>query len=334
MRNKRLQGQVTAGRWTLPAVTFSCTLCWVLMALLLPGDQPAHENAYGLWQTIRMYLPSTGVEYAISFLLYGVIGYFLIELNNTFTLIRMRASVQTSIYILFVTICPSMHLLYAGDIASVAFLFSVFFLFKSYQELNPSGCIFHSFLFIGAGSLVLPQLIFFAPLWLIGAYRFQSLSLKSLCAALLGWSVPYWFLLGHAFFYEKIDLFYVPFIELSNFEPIFDFRQMPLWEIATLGYLFILYITSYVHSLVAGFEDKIRTRAYLQFLADVSFWLFVFIFLQPLHGINLLPLLLISVSILTAHLFVLTHSKISNLFFIFSLGLLLLLFGFNIWMLL
>ena len=325
---------MTAGRWTLPVVTFSCTLCWVLMAMFLPGNWPANENTYGLWQFVHILLPSIWMEYVVSFLLYGITGYFLIELNNAFTIIRMRASVQTSIYFMLVTACPVMHLLYAGDIASVAFLISTYFLFKSYQEPKPTGFIFYSFLFIGIGSLVLPQFTFFTILWLISAYRFQALTLKSFCAALLGWSLPYWFLFGHACYYQQIDLFYAPFIELANFEPVFRFEQMPLWEIATLGYLFVLYVSSSIHFMVAGFEDKIRTRAYLQFLAEITFWLFIFIFLQPVHGINLLPMLLISVSILTAHLFVLTHSKTSNIFFISLMVILLLLFGLNIWTLL
>ena len=37
MRNKRLQSQVTAGRWTLPAVIFICALGWVLTYFLFPG---------------------------------------------------------------------------------------------------------------------------------------------------------------------------------------------------------------------------------------------------------------------------------------------------------
>ena len=38
MRNKRLQSQVTAGRWTLPAVIFICALCWVLTYFLFPNS--------------------------------------------------------------------------------------------------------------------------------------------------------------------------------------------------------------------------------------------------------------------------------------------------------
>ena len=89
---------------------------------------------------------------------------FLIELNNTFAIIRMRASVQTAIYFLLISVCPAMHQLYAGDIASTAFLISLFFLFKGYQHPHPAGILFYSFLFIGAGSLFFPQLTLFIPI--------------------------------------------------------------------------------------------------------------------------------------------------------------------------
>ena len=48
MRNKRLQSQVTAGRWTLPAVIFICALCWVLTYFLFPDS-----NMQGLISTFH-----------------------------------------------------------------------------------------------------------------------------------------------------------------------------------------------------------------------------------------------------------------------------------------
>ena len=191
MRNRRLQGRITAGRFTLPAVILICIVCWIGTSILLPAMSSEKEAGYALWQSVcTLYLPAWA-DRVISFMLYAAIGYFLIELNNTFAIIRMRASVQTSIYFLLVTICPGMHLLYAGDIAAVAFLISLFFLFKSYQHPRPVSYIFHSFVFIGAGSLLFPQLLYFIPLWLIGAYYFQSLTARSFCAALIGLSVSY-----------------------------------------------------------------------------------------------------------------------------------------------
>ena len=330
MRNQRLQGRITAGRFTLPVVIFTCIACWVLTSFLLPGLE-AKESAYSLWNIVSV---PAWANRIISFLLFAGIGYFLIELNNTFTIIRMRASVQTSLYFLFTTACPGMHLLYAGDIAAVAFLISLYFLFKSYQAPRPAGYLFHSFVFLSAGSIVFPQLTYFIPIWLLGASNFQALTFRSFCGAMTGWSVPYWFLLGHAFFHNEMTLFYQPFVNLISFRPIDFSRDFQLWEIVTLGYLFILYVVSSVHCIVTGYEDKIRTRAYLHFLIFLNFCIFLFIVLQPTLSMDLLSLLLIGVSILVGHLFVLTGNRMSNLFFIGSMVALIALFCFNIWTLL
>ena len=336
MRNKKLQNQVTAGRFTLPVVILICTLCWVSTYFLFPDlmTAPTQENLSSFWQSARDFLLPGWAERIVSFLVYAVIGYFLIELNNQFGIIRMRASMQTAIYFLLVTACPEMHLLYAGDIAALAFLISIYFLFKSYQQSHAAGYLFYSFLFIGAGSILFPQLTVLSVLWLFEAYRFQALTPRSFCGALLGWMLPYWMLFGHAFFYNEMELFYRPFIELTPFGDVFNLQILQTWELAVLGYLLVLFIVSAVHCIAAGFEDKIRTRAYLQFLIDLTIFLFLLIAIQPNYCSDLLPLLMISCSILIGHFFVLTNSKSSNVFFIVSLVSLILLFAFNIWTLL
>ena len=236
MRNKKLQGQVTAGRWTLPIVVFICTLCWVLTSFLLPDltASTVEDSTLSLWQSARDLLLPAWAERLVSYLIYAVIGYSLIELNNRFGIIRMRASMQTAIYFLLVTICPEMHLLYAGDIAALAFLFSIYFLFKSYQQPQAAGYLFYSFLFIGAGSLLFPQLTFLSVLWIFEAHRFQALKPRSFCGALLGWVVPYWFLFGHAFFYNQMELFYRPFTELVTFGKPFDLQILQPWELSAI----------------------------------------------------------------------------------------------------
>ena len=330
-RTKRFQNQIAAGRLTLLIAILISVACWTLTAVLLP-DLKAQQDNYPLWKSISDFCIPTWASRFCSFIFYSIVGYFLIELNNSFALIRMRASVQTAIYFLLISVCPSIHLLYAGDLAAVAFLIAIFFLFKSYQQTRPSGCLFHTFVFLGIGSILFPQLMFFVPIFWIGAYNFQSLHPKSFFASLIGWSLPYWFLLGHAFYYGQIELFYQPFQELVTFTPI-HFSYQP-WEMATIGYLLVLFIASSGHCLAAGYEDKIRTRSYLHFLIFLNFCIFVYIGLQPELGVHLLPILLIGVSILAGHLFVLTNSRTSNLFFICALVGLFLLFGFNIWTLL
>ena len=300
MRNKRLQSQVTAGRWTLPAVIFICALCWVLTYFLFPdsiASTTPKESSSFLQSTRDLLLPGWA-ERIVSFLVYAIIGYFLIELNNQFSIIRMRASMQTAIYFLLVTVCPKMHYLYTGDIVALGFLISIYFLFKSYQQTQAAGYLFYSFFFIGAGSILFPQFTILSVLWLLEAYRFQSLTPRSFCGALLGWMLPYWMLFGHAFFYNEMELFYRPFNQLLTIGEFFNLQILQPWELAILGYLLVMFIVSAVHCIAAGFEDKIRTRAYLQFLIDLTIFLFLLIALQPIYCSALLPLLIISNSIL------------------------------------
>ncbi|WP_291529369.1 hypothetical protein [Bacteroides sp. UBA939] len=332
MRSKRLQNRITTGRFTLPVITLVSIFCWVLSSALLPETQ-VMKNDYSLWETVTYYSIPAWAGIPLNFILYGVIGYFLIALNNTFAIIRMRASVQTSIYFLLLSACPALHELHAGDFVSLAFLSALFMLFKSSQHPYPASNLFYSFLCIGAGSLLFPQLTMFVPVFWIGAYNFQALTFRSFLGSLIGWSLPYWFLLGYTYCSDNMELFYQPFMELVSFRPV-TLQSLPLWEIATLGYLLFLFVISSVHCLVAGYKDKIRTRSYLYFLIFLSVCIFVYILLQSTLSLLLLPLLLICISILTGHFVVLTNSRASNLFFICALVGVILLFGFNIWTLL
>lgn len=333
MRNNRLQNRVTTGRITLPVVILVCIVCWIATAQLLPYSAEK-ATGYSFWQTACSSLAPGYASRIVSFMIYAFIGYFLIEINNTLSIIRMRASVQTSLYFLFITACPALHVLYAGDVAAVAFLLSLYFLLKSYQQPRPVGFLFNSFLFIGIGSLAFPQLTFFTPIWLIGAYNFHSLTFRSLCGAIIGWCMPFWFLFAYAFFHGQMELFYQPFVELANFQHVRFMGNFQPWQLVTLGYLFTLFIVSSIHSAVTAYQDKIRTRSYLHFIMLLNCCIFLFIFLQPMHCSDLLSLLLIGVSILTSHLFVLTNNRTSNIFFICSMVGLILLFGFNVWTLL
>lgn len=117
---------------------------------------------------------------------------------------------------------PEKHFLYTGDIVALGFLISIYFLFKSYQQTQAAGYLFYSFFFIGAGSILFPQFTILSVLWLLEAYRFQSLTPRSFCGALLGWMLPYWMLFGHAFFYNEMELFYRPFNQLLTFGEFFN----------------------------------------------------------------------------------------------------------------
>ena len=331
MRPRSFQNRVTTGRFTLPVVVVISMACWLAGGLLLPEESLSRQAGSALWQATGVGGWPLWILLAAGFLLHGVAGWLLIELNNAYAIIRVRASVQTSVYLLLVAACPPLYGLCADSVAVVCCLLALFFLFGSYQKRQSAGFLFKAFLFLGLGSLVVPWLTWLAPLFWAGAYQFRSLQGKSFVASLLGWALPYWFLLGHAYFYGQMELFCRPFREMVDFAPLhFDFRPD---EWFALGYLFVLYAVSSGHCLVAGYEDKIRTRSYLHFFMLWCFCLFAFIGLQPDRGVEVLPLLLAGIGVLFGHFFALTSSRASNLFSMAAVVVLCLLFGLNLWML-
>jgi hypothetical protein len=332
VRGKYLQTTITTSRFILPVAIFITVACWVTFYILTP-DLPGKETAYAFRNMPDIGSIPLWINKPVCLFVYLIIGYMLIRMNNTFGLIRARASVQTSIFLLLVAACPPTQQLSPGGIATLLFVIALYLLFNAYQRSRAAGYIFHAFLFVGLGSLIFPQITLLTPVLLIGASNFKALNLRSLLAAFIGWSLPYWFLFGHTFYYDNMELLYRPFIELATFCPI-DFSIFTTGELAVLEYSLVLFTVASIHCFTQSYKDKIRTRVHLQFFIMLNVCIYMLIALQPALCVSLLPLSLVGVSMLTSHMFVLTSNKVSNIFFISSTVGLIFLFYINLWMLL
>lgn len=331
MIKRRTQQKITMGKFVLPIVMLFSIAVWLGVYLLHP-TAGAVQTSSPFWNLFVSYLPQEPFGKIMNFICYGVIGYFLIEFNNTFAIIRLRATIQTSIYFIVIAACPQLYQLHAGSIAVLFMATSIYFLFHSYQQIRSSGLIFYSWLCLGIASILFPQFLFLIPLYLIGSYNFQSLNFKSFFAGIIGLMVPLWFLFAYAYYFSQMSLVYSLFLDLCTFEPL-NILALASWQIAILVYLFVFFIVAMGHSLATGWQDKIRTRSYLNFFSLLEFFLFVLILLQPHHFIVVVPLLLVGFSFLTGHFLALTKNRISNIYFIVSLIGLIILFLYNLWML-
>lgn len=307
-QRQRLQNRITAGRFTLPAVIVIAALLQTVAHLLYPSARLS--------------------SFLLSLLAITVSAYTLIVMNNSFALIRKRASVQTSNYILLISVCPLLLHHHYDNLAALSLLYALLFLFRSYQQKEGAGNLFHAFTFLGIGSLFLPPLIGFLPLFWLGSYQFLSLSPRSFFASLLGFALPFWFVLGHLIWHDQLPLLSGYVAQWIPFQSSLNILQS--WQIATLCYLLLLFLVSAIHCLITGFDDKLRTRAFLQYLITLTLCLFLAVLLYPQEATGWMTLICIPVSILSGHLFVLTHSRSSNLFFIFSAILWLALYFYNI----
>lgn len=331
MRNRRFQNKVTTGRFTLPAAILTATVCWTAAALLLPDAKVGNLKLQWL-QNLAGQPAGHWLLLLAGFLLHGTIAFFLINLNNVFALIRVRASVQSAIYFLLIAALPSVHEALPGILCCVCYLTALHLLFTSYREEHTAGLLFHSFIFASIAGMIAPPYMLLAPLFWIGAFSFYALNLKSLIASIVGFVFPWWMAGGYAALTGRMADFLQHIGDIRLFHPLWT--DFGIQQVVPLAFLFVLYAVSAVHCLLAGYEDKIRTRTYLYFLVFSGFCQFVLVALQPYLFASFCPLLVCTTSILAGHLFALTDSRLSNAFFILTLVGTLFLFCFDLWTLL
>lgn len=329
MARQGLQYRIATGRLTLPVTFILTLLVWGGWGWMMPetGIQETYLFHRILWQ----WMPGEWADRILMFLSYVFVAYLLIEINNACAIVRMRTSMQASVYGWLLLASPCLFIPSVGPLVACCLILSLYYLFQGYQQNEPVGRVFHAWLFWGIGTMLFPALFYFLPLLLVGAYMFKELSWRTFFAGVVGLSVPYWFLLVYAYSGERMEVFKAPFRELVNLQPLFSYVPQG-WMLVSAGLLFLLLLVASLHYMLTSYDDKIRTRNYLLFLIFSGFAFVLFGVLQPQHAVLLLSVLLPIVAFLGTHLFALSQGRMPNVFFIVYMCLLLVAFSYNIWM--
>lgn len=296
---------MATGRFTLPVVILICLLLW--------------GSTFQEWNE----LISLGVTV--------IIGYVFIETNTTFNLIRTRTSMPVCLYWLIATALFFLHPFEWTNLVPLVFILATYQLFHSYESVSSSPFIFHSFLFIGLGSIAFPQLLYMVPMLWGSMIPFRAISIKSFLASIIGLMTPYWFIFGYALYFNEMHILLTPLREAAHLYPI-DYSHLTLPEIASWGFITLLLIVSGFHYWQISYMDKTRTRIYHSYLAIAGFWATLLSILQPVHWCEWLSIQLICTAFLCGHLFSLTRNRFSGIFFIVTFVLYILLMSFNLWM--
>ena len=296
---------MATGRFTLPVVILICLLLW--------------GSTFQEWNE----LISLGVTI--------IIGYVFIETNTTFNLIRTRTSMPVCLYWLIATALFFLHPFEWTNLVPLVFILATYQLFHSYESVSSSPFIFHSFLFIGLGSIAFPQLLYMVPMLWGSMIPFRAISIKSFLASIIGLMTPYWFIFGYALYFNEMHILLTPLREAAHLYPI-DYSHLTLPEIASWGFITLLLIISGFHYWQISYMDKTRTRIYHSYLAIAGFWATLLSILQPVHWCEWLSIQLICTAFLCGHLFSLTRNRFSGIFFIVTFVLYILLMSFNLWM--
>jgi hypothetical protein len=324
MTLKGKQERIMTSSTTLPAVILICIIAYFGHSLIAPT--PPADDSFILLPWMSTENMPVWLNHLCSLATYIISTYLLVELNNRSDILRVRTSVLIAVFFLFVTFCPELYAFSATKLSLIALLTSLFFLFDSYQCRNSSGHLFHSFAILSIGTLFLPQMMYLIPIWFIGSSMLQSLNLRSFFAAIVGFALPYWFVLSYAFYVGNIDIFLAPFSEIGQFGGMNIFTEVDVRNILSFALFFVLYMLSFAHCLIVDYDNKIRTRVILHFIIFLNICLFLFAILQPMYEVQILNLLLPGICLIVCHYFCTVRSRISYYIFIATLILMLVLF--------
>lgn len=302
MRVRRFQNHVAASNYTLPVVTAVTTALWFGNGILSSASV---------------------LTWAMSLL----IALLWWQTNHKNALIRIRSRLIPALCLAFFC-CNgfayhSPRILFPSLCSSISF----YFLAASYQQREGSRHLFHAFLFLSAGSLILPKTLWFAPLYFwYCAFWLQSLTLKSFVGGLLGCILPFWLVFGYALatgdfsffidFYEKTVSF-----EWPSFAPM---ASLDAGVLAGLGWTACVTCLACIHCARNNFNEKIRTRMLLYIIITQLVATLFFLLLFPSDALSWTALLLTYGSVISGHYFSLTHQRYTNLLFIATLCILIL----------
>lgn len=303
MRN-RFQYEIATGRLTLPVAIILSLILWIASF----NDK---------------------LEVA-SFLTGGLVTYLLIEFNTSFALIKSRSSLPSALFAILYSSSLFLHEYGKGECwILLLFMGSLYCLLKSYEQKNASSYIFHSFLWLGIGSLIEPGLIFSTPLMFILMFQLRSFSLKTFFAGIIGVCTPYWLMTGYDMYIGNNPMF------LTWFDYIFEwnidlYRNLSINQAITALCVLLLSAVSGINSLVISQNDKVRNRIMIGVINTIGIYETILMIAQPSMLKSLLPIVMTMCSILYGYTMIQKTNKFTYFFMIVSLVIIVLMAIYNL----
>ncbi len=258
---------------------------------------------------------------------------FLVEtLNVRHTLMRGFTRMTSCCFILFSTAVLRVPAVISGGVflpdgASfpplggilllVPFILYLLVIFYAYQQRQAPVTVFFAYVFIGVISIWFVRVLYFVPfLWLMTSGWLQAASLRNTAAMLLGLLFPYWFWAGHVLHTGDFASLPAHFSALAAFGPLCRGVFCPRL-FSSLLLLTFFNLCGSVHFWHYSYNESIKNRMLHLFVTTTGMLSTVFVVLQPQHAPYLLPPIILSASVATAHYFAFSSSRAATWIFLF-----------------
>lgn len=307
--SKRIQNRIAESRYTLPIAAFYSIFIWLCAGLV------SHQ-----WW--------------IQFSCFIVSAFMMMMINKENMLIRIYSRLVSSFYL--VLTCTAVFLFESRSCAimQMGAAISFYMLWHCYQDKRSVGWTFYTFFFLSAGSIMQSQVLYYLPiLWFMMARYINSLSWRTFFASLVGLVAPYWLCVPYFILKGEncIELL------INHFGPPLDVAELPDYSVLHLNQLVLLVLLVILmtigsfHFIATSYKDTVRVRQiFYSFIATEVFSIALLLIKPQCYDIAIHVLILV-VSPMIAHFFALTDSRFTNILFMITLTMILLVTGFNLW---
>lgn len=238
-------------------------------------------------------------------------AYGLLELNNRCHLLRIRSRMVSSTYLILMAALPALHTFSISMLVPLLCIAALYILFSVYQQREPVGQTFYSFLLLGLAALLLPPLALLLPvLWFGCSHHLRIFSLRTWAASVVGFLLPH--------FYHAIACLLASSHDTILMATAQDW--LAWWHITpphipttatiiNLALILGLIIWAWVHFNATSFKDNTRTRVIYNVLLNALTLLIPLPLLWASHTQEFLLLIIAIGAPVVGHYFALAENR-------------------------
>ncbi len=311
--------KISLRNFIVPSIPLAVLLVLGCMALWLTDSVVSNFNSFSSQSGsnsdfISAFVGNTFITSIIGIIITLLNAFLIAQINNKFTIIRIRTFLPLLIFLLLMGTWYPTHAQISSQIALTLFIFAVFNFFNMLRDIKASEQAFLGSLLISVSSLFINQFIFLIPVCWIGFMLFQSLSFRTFLASLMGTLAPWILYFSTIYFINPdVDLFHGI---AKNLTTEFNFSAFTLVQYIYAGLMTIILIIGIVGVSSLSRSDAIHTRNKLNFL----FFLLVSLAILSIIFMNqftyFLPLIAFIYALLLSHPLTLSQSNFYGILFV------------------
>lgn len=241
-------------------------LLWIVSYLLMPqADWGIAQNTpFSAW--LNGMIPSnTFVSHITGYLFSVFIGLFLVQFNESFSVIRTRTMLPMFFFIILMSANINAHEFSFGQLSCVFLLLALWQVCAIYQKGTPVKQTFNIGFFLAAGSFFTVELLLFIPIFWVGMIRLNSFTMRTFLASIVGFLSPFILFLGIAYLQSDVSIYINLLIDQFRIE--FSFMEYNFIFILFLSSTIIISIIAIGNSINNSFSDKIKVSRMLGFIS-------------------------------------------------------------------